>query len=496
MTSISSNLLSLNAQGSVGAAGSSLATAMERLSSGLRINSAKDDAAGLAISERMNSQINGLNQAVRNANDGVSLAQTAEGALQESGNIMQRMRELAVQSANDTNSASDRVNLQKEVSQLQTELNRIANSTSFNGKNLLDGSFTNAKFHVGFEADQSINVNIGDARGTSIGTNSLSTAAGTSTQSVATAANGIAATALSIDGSLGSATVNAAVGDSAKTIADNVNAVADETGVSADAHTYAMLSAGAAGAVAFDLEGQNEGDGIRVAATLASATDLTDLASAINDVSGKTGITATLSDDKSQVLLENSEGYDVSIANAGAVAMDIQGVEAVADRAVGEDAFAAGSLVGTATTIAASTGLGTVAGTVSYDSSKSFSVTSDTASLGALGVATVSTLDDVGSIDISTQEGANAALNVLDGGLAAISDSRADLGATMNRFESTMNNLNNVVENTTAAKSRITDADFAAETAALSKAQVLQQASMAMLSQANQQPQQVLSLLR
>jgi len=176
--------------------------------------------------------------------------------------------------------------------------------------------------------------------------------------------------------------------------------------------------------------------------------------------------------------------------------MDIQGVEAVGDRAVGEDAFAAGSLVGAAATIAATTGLGTVAGTITYNSSKSFSVTSDTASLGAAAVATVSSLDDVGSIDISTQEGANAALSVLDGGLAAISDSRADLGATMNRFESTMNNLNNVVENTTAARSRITDADFAKETAALSRAQVLQQASMAMLAQANQQPQQVLSLLR
>ncbi|MEM9604215.1 MAG: flagellin [Pseudomonadota bacterium] len=496
MTSISSNLLSLNAQGSVSKAGFSLATSMERLSSGLRINSARDDAAGLAISDRMSSQIRGLSQAVRNANDGVSLAQTAEGALQESGNIMQRMRELAVQSANDTNSASDRVNLQKEVSQLQTELNRIANTTSFNGKNLLDGSFTNAKFHVGFQADQSININIGDARGTSIGTNSLSTAAGTSTVAVATAANGIAATVLNLDGALGSATVNAAAGESAKSIADNINANTDATGVEANAHTYAMLTAGAAGAVAFDLEGQNEGDGIRVAATLAATTDLTDLATAINDVSGKTGITATLSDDKSQILLENSEGYDISIANAGATALDIQGVEAVGDRAVGEDAFAAGSLVGAAATIAATTGLGTVAGTITYNSSKSFSVTSDTASLGAAGVATVSALDDVGSIDISTAEGANAALNILDGGLATISDSRAELGATMNRFESTMNNLNNVVENTTAARSRITDADFAAETAALSRAQVLQQASMAMLAQANQQPQQVLSLLR
>ncbi|MEM9604214.1 MAG: flagellin [Pseudomonadota bacterium] len=493
---INTNMFSLNAQGKVGSAEGTLAMAMERLSSGLRINSARDDAAGLAISDRMSSQVRGLTQAVRNANDGVSLAQTAEGALQESGAIMQRMRELAVQSANETNSASDRVNLQKEVSQLQTELNRIANTTTFNTKNLLDGSFTNAKFHVGFEANQTININIGDARGTSIGTNYLSTTAGTANAAAAAAVNGVAAGTVAVDGSLGSATVTVAAADSARDIAAAVNGEADTTGVTASAASYAILEVGAAGAVAFDLEGQNEGDGIRVAATLAAATDISDLAKAINDVAGKTGITASLSDDGSQILLENQEGYDISIANIGVTALDLTGVEAPSDRAVGEDAFAAGSAAGATITMAAGTGVGTVAGTVAFDSPKSFTVTASDASLGAAGVATVSSLNDVGSVDISTQAGANAALNVLDGGLAFVSDIRADLGAIMNRFESTMNNLNNVVENTTAARSRITDADFAKETAALSRAQVLQQASMAMLAQANQQPQQVLSLLR
>ncbi len=496
MTMINTNMFSLNAQGKVGAAEGTLATAMERLSSGLRINSARDDAAGLAISDRMSSQVRGLTQAVRNANDGVSLAQTAEGALQESGNIMQRMRELAVQSANETNSASDRVNLQKEVSQLQTELNRIANTTTFNTKNLLDGSFTNAKFHVGFEANQTINVNIGDARGTSIGTNYLSTGAGTANAAAATAVNGVAAGTLDVDGALGSSQITVGAATSARDIAAAVNAESDTTGVTASAASYAILEVNATGSVAFDLEGQNEGDGIRVATTIGDNTDITDLAKAINDVAGKTGITASLSDDNSQILLENSEGYDISIANVGATAMDLTGVEAVGDRAVGEDAFAAGSAAGAAVTMAATTGVGTVAGTVAFDSAKSFSITASDASLGAAATPTVSTLNDVGSVDISTQEGANAALNVLDGGLAFVSDIRADLGAIMNRFESTMNNLNNVVENTTAARSRITDADFAKETASLSRAQVLQQASMAMLAQANQQPQQVLSLLR
>lgn len=497
MTIINTNMFSLNAQGKISGAEGNLATAMERLSSGLRINSARDDAAGLAISDRMTSQVRGLTQAVRNANDGVSLAQTAEGALQESGNIMQRMRELAVQAANETNSASDRVNIQKEVAQLQTELNRIANTTTFNSKNLLDGSFTNAKFHVGFEAGQTINVNIGDARGTSIGTNYASTGLGTATQATKTAVNGVAASTLDIDGSLGSATVTVGAGDSARDIAESVNNEADNTGVRASAATYAMLDIAGAGAIAFDLEGQNEDDAVRVAATISDANDLTDLARAINDVTGKTGISASLSDDKGQILLENSEGYDISLANAGAIGLTLAGVEAVGDRAVGEDAFAAGSLSGTAVTVAASTGKATVAGTVTFDSAKSFSYTASDASLAAAAAtANVSTLLDVGSVDVSTREGANAALNVLDGGLAFVSDIRADLGAIMNRFESTMNNLSNVVENTTAARSRITDADFATETAALSRAQVLQQASMAMLAQANQQPQQVLSLLR
>ena len=494
MTVINTNMMSIGAQGRVGDAGSALSTAMERLSSGMRINSAKDDAAGLAISDRMTSQIRGLNQAVRNANDGVSLAQVAEGALQESGNIMQRMRELAVQSANDTNSAGDRANLQKEVAQLQTELNRIANTTSFNGRNLLDGSFNNAKFHVGFEADQTININVGDARATSIGTNYASTGAGTGTAATGTLANGIAAGTIDVDGSSGSAQIAVNAGDSARDIAEAINLQSDSTGVDAGASTSALLGVGAAGAVAFDIEGQNEDAGIRVAATLSDAGDLTDLAKAINDVQGKTGVTATLSDDKSQILLENSEGYDISIANVGVSGLTMQGVQAVSDRAVGASAFDSGA--GAVATVAAGTGESTVAGTVTFDSSKSYSVTASDASLGAAGVATVSSLNDVGSVDVSTQEGANSALNVLDGGLAAISDVRADLGAIMNRFESTMNNLNNVVENTTEARSRITDADFATETAKLSKAQVLQQASMAMLAQANQQPQQVLSLLR
>ena len=499
MNSINTNSLSTSAQRSVTQAGGSLATSMERLSSGLRINSAKDDAAGLAISDRMTSQVRGLSQAIRNSNDGISMMQTAEGAMQESTNIMQRMRELSVQSANDTNSASDRVNLQKEVAQLQSELNRIAGSTSFNGKNLLDGSLTNAKFQVGHEADQTINVSISDARATNMGSNRVSLGASGGTYQVASADgdNGVAKAALSIAGSLGSADVDVAAGGTARDIAEAVNGQSDSTGVTASAQTAAVITGiEKAGAVSFELQGQNEGDAVTVSAQLADNADLTDLAKAINDVSGKTGTTATLSDDKSQILLENQDGYDISVKNTADNDISLANSKVSGDIADGDNAFSAASLGAVATVATDAAAESTVAGTVEFDSNKAFTVTSDDASLATKDTAQGSTLNDVASVDISTQAGANAALNVIDGALSAVTDQRADMGALMNRFESTISNLSNVVENTEAARSRITDADFAKETAALSKSQVLQQASMAMLAQANQAPQSVLSLLR
>ncbi len=500
MTVINTNMLSLSAQRSVGHADSSLSTSMERLSSGLRINSAKDDAAGLAISDRMTSQIRGLSQAIRNSNDGISMTQTAEGALQESTNIMQRMRELAVQSANDTNSSADRANLQKEVSQLQSELNRIANTTTFNGHVLLDGTLSNAKFQVGYEANQTINVSVGDARATNMGANRVSLGAngGTYLTAVKTDVNSItkAVTTLEVAGSLGTANVIIDKGDSARDIAASVNLSSDITGVDASAHTVAILdNISANGAVTFDLFGQNETDGVRVSAQLADKGDLTNLAKSINDVAGKTGVRAVLSGDRSQIMLENSEGYDITLENQGTATVDIAMAEVPGDIADGEDVFSAGSVLGAAVTVAATGGFGTVAGTVEFDSSKSFTIDSDDVGI-ATANAKASNLDDIGAVDISTQAGSNAALNVIDGALAFVTDQRADMGALMNRFENTISNLTNVVEKTQAARSRITDADFAAETAQLSKAQVLQQASMAMLAQANQAPQSVLSLLR
>ena len=269
---INTNVPSLNAQRNLGKSQTDLARSMQRLSSGLRINSAKDDAAGLAISDRMTSQIRGLNQAARNSNDGISLAQTAEGALQETTNILQRMRELAIQSANDTNSASDRASLQAEVNQLQQEMTRIASSTSFNGRNVLDGTLNNAQFQVGANANETISFSIPSAEAAQLGNHTLESTNATafSIEAATTAAatnvlgNNVGAQTLSIFGPESSAvsTVGVLINDSAKIIADKINVKSTETGVSAEARTIATISGiDSAGIVSFKLAGTNTGTG-------------------------------------------------------------------------------------------------------------------------------------------------------------------------------------------------------------------------------------------
>ncbi len=499
---VNTNVSSLNAQRNLVGTNKLLTRSLQRLSSGLRINSAKDDAAGLAISDRMNAQIRGLNQAVRNANDGISLAQTAEGALQESTNILQRMRELAVQSANDSNTASDRASLQKEVAQLQAELNRIANTTAFNGKVLLDGSFGTAKFHVGAESYQSINVTMGDMRATAIGTNRLTNeyADGRIASARDAAANNVTASGtLQISGYLGTADVNYAASGTAKDIAQAVNNASSSTGVTAKAVTYAKIeNLSASGTVAFDLFGQNEesSEAVRVSAQLTSTDDLTNLAKAINDVSGKTGITARLSDDKSEILLENAEGYDITMTLAtGSAGFDLTAVKEPGSLADNTDIFDSGNEINSESLSAGDSG--TVGGSVIFDSVKAYTVTETAgAAFADDSNAHASSLEDVGSIDIGTLDGANLAIDRIDSALSAIDELRADLGAIQNRFESTIANLMNVSENISAARSRIVDADFAAETANLTKAQILQQAGTAMLAQANTLPQAALTLLQ
>ncbi len=745
---INTNIMSLNAQRSINGAQKTTNSAMQRLSSGLRINSAKDDAAGLAISNRMTSQIRGLDQASRNANDAISLSQTAEGALQESTNILQRVRELAIQSANDTNSSSDRKSLQAEVNQLKSELSRIAESTTFNGKKLLDGSLNNSSFHIGSESSEAISVSIADMRATGLGNNSVSTnnadyginvstgnsgavvsdgaeiaganasatdngvaaqtltvtyadgttddvivsanetaedtaadldaltgvtatasstvtlsgmragglmdgtaaavdqyvtitssgealsitmaAAGaggngwnsteiadeivtqynaggnaafrvnntltrdgdniiltndlgddilitvrnnfgalavdhvdvdvtgtdsgantlaleawstngsdnatvggevqieldlgmTIQSSIASAdggyfdaaadtavgfkegttdtsgGNNVAAQVLSLTGPDGSATATIGVDASANTIATAVNAESAATGITATASTAATLSGlSASGTVTFDLSGQNAA-AVSVSATV-TATDLSALAAAINDETGNTGVSAALASDTGVLTLTNSDGYDVSIANFSHSATASESIEV-------SGAIGLATVLTDDNTVNAADST-VIGGTVKFSANAEFQVASDItgtaeavgggASLFATdaGAANVSTLSAVNTMDISTKDGANEAIEIATAALSQIDEARGDLGAVQSRFESTIANLASVSENVSASRSRVRDADFATETASLARGQILQQAGMSMLAQANASNQNVLSLLQ
>jgi flagellin len=474
---------------------------MQRLSSGLRINSAKDDAAGLAISDRMTSQIRGLNQAARNSNDGISLAQTAEGALQETTNILQRMRELAVQSANDTNSASDRSSLQAEVNQLKQEMTRIADTTTFNGKNLLDGSMTSAQFQVGANANQTISFGINSAQAADLGNNSLKSTNATAGFGIEVAAalaadttggNNVVAQTLTIVGPNGSDTAAIGINASANAIAGLVNAQSADTGVTAEARTTATLSGLVSnGTVGFTLQGTNS-TAIAISATV-TTTNLSSLAQAINDQAGNTGISATLAGDNASITLTQAAGHDIKIGDythSSGLAADTLLVTG------GEGAGVA--LVGDAASVTDST---TVGGEVSFSSAGTFNVSS-TLAVGAgslfnsaANAANVSALSSIDGVDITSVTGAADAIKSIDGALTQVDNMRGELGAVQNRFESTIANLSNVSENLSAARSRILDADIAQETSAMTKNNILQQAGVSILAQANQAPQLALSLL-
>jgi flagellin len=723
---INTNVPSLNAQRNLNNSQAALNNAMQRLSSGLRINSAKDDAAGLAISDRMTSQIRGLNQAARNSNDGISLAQTAEGALHESTNILQRMRELAVQSANDTNSASDRSSLQAEVNQLKQEMDRIAGTTEFNGKKLLDGTMITAQFQVGANANQTISFGINSAKAGDLGNNALEStnttygievatygkqasaagalmgrvvegnsnglivetltikdAAGTANQpfnitenmqadAIASGLNaktGVSATAtnqieivgntggdltgtivisngdgdavtvaaetkvddanellkaitnhenygtsgftaalnddstgvvltsatgkdfrvisnnsndkvnvsgldgedatevsnktftvsgrvdvildpsytlesslpnttgyfgditadtpvakvgltdttggnavgaqnLTIVGPAGSTTVAVAAKSSANAIAGLVNAESATTGVTAEALTTATIgSLSADGTVAFTLQGTNE-TAIDISATV-TTSNLTSLAQAINDQAGNTGITATLTGDNSSITLTQSAGHDIKIGNFNHSAAGVGGTTATISVRGNEgtatlltDVAGADQAAETAANLTNRDST-VVGGEVSFSSAGTFNISSDAVAVtGSLfsntvaGTANTSQLSKISEVDITTVEGAAKAIKAIDGAIGQIDSMRGELGAVQNRFESTIANLANVSENLMSARSRILDADIAQETSAMIKNNILQQAGVSILVQANQAPQMALSLLQ
>jgi flagellin len=504
---INTNINSLTAQRNLTMSQASLSTAMQRLSSGLRINSAKDDAAGLGISERMTSQIRGLNQAARNANDGISLAQTAEGALGQSASILQRIRELAVQSSNATNSATDRAALNQEVGALTSELQRIAESTQFNGQNLLDGSLTSADFQVGANANQTITATTGNFNISKFGNNRIGSvvASATSTtgdlaigstagSNVATAVSSLTGTialdaTFAINGAAGSSVIGLTALDSAKKAATAINAKSASTGVTATARTEIdMKSLTGDASYTLEITGSNT-TAVSVSFTMGAGNNADGLSGAItalNDKSAVTGVTAKLNTAGDGITMTNAAGNDILIGNKSAAGSSIS-VGALA--AFGGDG-GAGALV--------AANAAYVTGVVVLDSAKAFSVVAATVA-GGIGFFTGnsgSQLQKVDGLDVSSVAGATRSLSTVDAAMAVVSDQRAKFGALQSRFESAIASLQIGSENLSASRSRIQDADFATETASLSRAQILQQAGTAMVAQANQLPQGVLALLR
>ena len=521
---INTNVSSLTAQRNLAKTGLGLETAMARLSSGLRINSAKDDAAGLAISERMTAQVNGLNQARRNANDGISVAQTAEGALQTSGDILQRIRTLSVQSANDTNSSADRQALQAEVSQLISEFDRIATTTQFNGLNLLDGNFSKTQFQVGANANQTITFGIGSTKAVdmaSFGVSGDVTASSTMVGASAAVSDGSASNVnrfqaqdLLIKSKGMAGTVNLQASMSADKIAASINAQQSNTGgVTARAETYAFLTlSNSSGQMAMDFN--LNGVGIQAFSSNGS-TDMDGLVTSINDRSGATGVVAQKVDVPGtgnagtyRVQLFAADGRDIKMTSVTAAS----GTGGATSSALGlQGAYDNNGTVTTVGSLASFSATGsvngnrnsTVGGRVIIANDTAYTLTSTiggtTGGLFAVGsTATVAGAKTgaLSTVDISTVLGSNKALGIIDAALSRVNNTRANLGALQNRFQMTIDNLQTTSDNLAASRSRIKDADFAEETATMSRWNVLQSAGTAMLAQANQGPQAAMQLLR
>lgn len=494
MSVINTNIASLNAQRNLTSSQNALSTSLQRLSSGLRINSAKDDAAGLAISERLTSQIGGLNQAARNANDGISLAQTAEGALQQIGSNLQRIRDLAVQSANASNSVTDRAALNNEASQLISEINRVASNTNFNGVNLLDGSFSAQTFQVGANStsnDQITISSIASAKSSALGVGSSSSYASTVAGAGAVTTTALASGDLSINGfqvgasaSDGVSFSNATGSGIAKAAA--INAVSGKTGVTATvgSTTVAGTTTTSAGAIA---SGDITINGVNLGALQASTTGAqrgSQVAAAVNAISSQTGVTATFNSTTGAVALAATDGRNITVTastNAAAAA----GNTGITVSATGATDVSTSTL---SLTSSSSAGI-----TLSNGTGTGLTATNLT---GGFTSATVTVGAGLSSLDLSTASGSTAALSTIDAALQSINSSRASLGAYQNRFSSSVTSLQTTSENLTASRSRIRDADFAQETASLTRGQVLQQAGTAILAQANALPQGVLALLR
>jgi flagellin len=498
MTSINSDFMSQLALRSLGNSSNMMTQAMERLSTGKRVNSAADDAAGLGIATKLKAQVNSLNAATRNATDALALIGTIDGALEESGEILLRMRELAVQSASDTNTGTDRSFIQDEVNALNNELNRISSSTEFNAVKLLDGTYNNKSIQIGTGANQVFNIGVTATDSTTLGAYQIESAA-SATAAAATAASAdakinalvTASADYVVKGSFGSTTVKVDGGADARDVAQSFNLSAGTTGITASAITKANITAiSAADTFSFTLKGKSA-TASTVNATVTSATNLTSLKDAINSVAGATGITASLTQDLSGINLVQQDGYDIVIGGVDSASTGTMSVAAATKAGVTQGTAVA--LGGTTTTDSIG-----IIGQISLSSHKAFTVTPGVATnhFSAASTAITSSLSTMGAVDISSQNGATNALSVIDGALAMISEVRSEMGAAENRLTSTVDNLSNVSVNTQRSLTSVEDANFASETSALTKAQILQQAATSMLAQANKAKQTMLVLLQ
>ena len=479
---LNTNVASLNAQRNLSTSQTALQTSLQRLSSGLRINSAKDDAAGLAISNRMTTQINGLNQAARNASDGISLAQTAEGALVELTNNLQRIRELAVQSANATNSASDRAAIDQEVQQRIAEIDRIASQTSFNGVKVLDGTFGSATFQVGANVGETINVSlstgvrtnqigqIAEKTGDAVSTNALTGATGDLTIKVG---NGTAV-------SVGQSVDTGIAGQSASSAYAKASAI-NAAGVSGLTATASNSVSGAWAATSLDGGGSYSLDvnGTQVFATTADgAISASTIVTQVNLYTNTTGVSASYDSSTGEITFSTTDGRDIALTEA------VSG-------------GTGGTAGGIADAVASAAGV-TTKGTVQLSATENITLGgSQEADIGFSNDEVISKdSTTLSSVNVLTVADSEIAMKRVDAALTSVSNLRSTFGAIQNRFQSTIANIQTGVENLTASRSRITDTDFAAETASLTRAQILQQAGTAMLAQANQVPQNILTLLR
>ena len=498
MVSVNTNIAALSSHNALTGTKGDFENSMLRLSTGKKINGAADDAAGLSIANSMTAQIKGLKMASKNASDAISLTTTVEGALQESTNILQRMRELAVQATSDTNSGQDRVFIQDEINQLNNEINRIANTTEFNGIKVLNGTYTDKTIQVGNLGAQTIQVGVENADNNTLGAYQIESVdesrfADSLAHAITNTNSVISADAdYTVKGFFGTKTASIDAGADARDVAAAFNLVSSTTGVKATAITRARITASAAATFTFTLQGKST-TASTVTGTITSTTDLTALKDSINSVSGSTGIIATLTSDKAGINVTNDEGYDIFFGD-----LDTGGVDAnLVINAMERD----GTLDGTSRTLdgdAANGDSAGIIGQVILSGDKPFTVTPGHADnhFSAATTSISSSLTTLGSINIKTVSGATNAIAVLDGALSMISASRSKMGALQNRLNATVDNLSTIITKTEQARSRVLDADMASETTALSKSQILQQASTAMLAQANQANQGVLQLLQ